>query len=116
MAVRLNENKEKQITKKLDVCSFLFWVSHAVCILCAVFWWPPLCIACGLPILLCGVLHLVTAHKGWDRFYSFYVGGMADSYRERHIHTIVAGVFCILIGIAISVVLLLLACDIIVIK
>ncbi len=100
-------SKEKRITKKLDTSLYIFLALELAVVLAAVFVWPPLCIACGVLIIAYGVLHLIAARKGWDRFHSFEVGGMADAYPKRHIYTIVNGILLILLGIATAVVLLL---------
>ena len=100
-------NKEKRIAQKLEMSLYIVLALELLLGILAMFVWRPLCVGCGLPFIAYGILHLVAAHKGWDRFHSFYVGGMADLYQLRHWHTIVMGILYILMGVGISVILLL---------
>ncbi|MBQ7088357.1 MAG: hypothetical protein IJN04_01800, partial [Clostridia bacterium] len=93
-------SKEKKTARKLEISLYVFLAIELIVGLAAVFVWPPLCVGCGVWIVAYGVLHLIAAHKGWDRIYSFYVGGMADSYKQRHTHTIVSGILLVLLGVA----------------
>ncbi len=104
---RMSLSKDKRTAKRLELCSVALWILQVVLILSAVFLWPPICLVCGVPIAVYGALHIVAAYKGWDQFYSFYVGGMADPYRTRHTHTIITGILCVLIGIGMNVTVLL---------
>lgn len=106
-------SKEKRIAQKLETSLYGFLALELIVGLAAVFVWPLLCVGCGVLIVAYGVLHLIAAHKGWDRIYSFYVGGMADSYKQRHTHTIVSGILLVLLGVAASVALLLIGLGVI---
>ena len=97
---------ENRMIKRLERVSVLLLVLQ-IAVVIAVFAWPHLMVCIGAPQVAYGILHWVAACRNWDAFYSFYVGGMADSYRKRHISTIVYGVFWALVGIGESVVLTL---------
>ena len=101
-------SKEKRIAQKLEMSLFIALALVLVFGVLTVFVWRPFCVGCGLPFIAYGILHFVSAHKGWDRFHAFVVGGEADTYARRHVNTIVNGVFWIVLGVAVSVVLLLL--------
>lgn len=105
--MRKSLSKEKRIAQKLETSLYIVLALELVLGILTVFVWRPLCLGCGLPFIAYGILHLVSAHKGWDRFHSFEVGGMADKYPHRHAYTIVNGVFWIVLGVTVSVVLLL---------
>lgn len=97
---------ENRTIKHLERVSVLLLVLQ-IALVIAVFAWPHLMVCIGVPQVAYGILHWVAACKKWDAFYSFYVGGMADSCRKRHILTVVNGVFWTLVGIGESVVLTL---------
>lgn len=100
-------SKEKRIAQKLEMSLFIVLALELVLGILTVFVWRPLCLGCGLPFIAYGLLHFVSAHKGWDRFYAFKPGGMADKYTHRHVFTIIDGILWIVLGVAVSVVLLL---------
>ena len=97
---------ENRMRKRLERVSVLLLVLQ-IFVVVAVFVWPHLMVCIGVPQVAYGILHWVAVGKKWDAFYSFYVGGEADSCRKRHILTIVYGVFWTLVGIGESVVLTL---------
>ena len=100
-------NKEKRIAQKLEMSLYVVLALELLLGILTVFVWRYLCVGCGLPFIAYGILHFVSAHKGWDRFHTFEVGGEADTYMHRHVNTVVNGVFWIVLGAAVSVVLLL---------
>ena len=100
-------SKEKKIAQKLEMSLYVVLALELLLGIVTVFVWRPFCVGCGLPFIAYGILHMVAAHKGWDRFHAFEVGGEADTYARRHVNTIVNGVFWIVLGVAMSVVLLL---------
>ena len=100
-------SKEKKIAQKLEMSLFIVLTLELVLGILTVFVWRYLCVGCGLPFIAYGILHFVSAHKGWDRFYAFEVGGEADTYTHRHVFTIIDGILWIVLGVAVSVVLLL---------
>ena len=104
---RTSLSKEKRIARKLEMSLYIVLALELVLGVMTVFVWRPLCVGCGLPFIAYGILHLVSAHKEWDRFHSFEVGGMADKYPHRHAYTIVNGILYVVLGVAVSVVLLL---------
>lgn len=100
-------SKEKKIAQKLEMSLYIVLALELLLGILTVFVWRPLCLGCGLPFIAYGILHFVSAYKRWDRFHTFEVGGEADTYTHRHVNTIVNGVFWIVLGVAVSVVLLL---------
>ena len=100
-------SKEKKVAQKLEMSLYIALALVLVFGVLTVFVWRYLCVGCGLPFIAYGILHFVSAHKRWDRFHAFEVGGEADTYARRHVNTIVNGVFWIVLGVAVSVVLLL---------
>ena len=100
-------SKENRIAQKLEMSLYVVLALELLLGILTVFVWRYLCVGCGLPFIAYGILHMVAAHKGWDRFHAFEVGGEADTYARRHVNTIVNGVFWIVLGVAMSVVLLL---------
>ena len=100
-------SKEKRISQKLEMSLYIVLALELVLGILTVFVWRYLCVGCGLPFIAYGILHMVAAHKGWDRFHAFEVGGEADTYMHRHVNTVVNGVFWIVLGVVVSVVLLL---------
>lgn len=100
-------SKEKRISQKLEMSLYIVLALELMLGILTVFVWRPLCVGCGLPFIAYGILHVVAAHKGWDRFHAFEVGGEADTYSHRHVYTIVNGVLYVVLGVAVSVVLLL---------
>lgn len=100
-------SKEKKIAQKLEMSLYIVLALELLLGVFTVFVWRPFCVGCGLPFIAYGILHFVSAHKRWDRFHTFEVGGEADAYTHRHVNTIVNGVFWIVLGVAVSVALLL---------
>ena len=105
---RMLLSHEKRIAQKLDVCVVAFLILQVGTLLVAALLWLPAVFGFGVWTVAYGALILVVASKGWDRFYSFYVGGMSDSYQKRHTHTILTGILFLLLGTGGSVILLLL--------
>lgn len=100
-------SKEKKIAQKLEMSLYIVLALELLLGILTVLVWRYLCVGCGLPFIAYGILHVVSAHKRWDRFHTFEVGGEADTYTHRHVNTIVHGVFWIVVGVAVSVALLL---------
>lgn len=100
-------SKEKKIAQKLEMSLYIVLALELLLGILTVLVWRYLCVGCGLPFIAYGILHFVSAHKRWDRFHTFEVGGEADTYTHRHVNTIVNGVFWIVSGTAVSIVLLL---------
>lgn len=100
-------SKENRIAQKLEMSLYIVLALELVLGILTVFVWRYLCVGCGLPFVAYGILHLVSSYKGWDRFHSFEVGGMSDTYSHRHVYTIINGVLYVVLGVAMSVVLLL---------
>ena len=102
---RIPWRKERRIEQRLFFCVIAFIVLSLLLAVLAVLFWMPLIIGEGVLMTAFGALHLLTAYKGWDRFFSYDVGGMSDSHRSRHIHTVLSGIVLVLFGMGGTVML-----------